>query len=119
MAAAQPWAGGNAILGGWQLTNIFQARSGDPLTMAYSPNNNTEVSSLITISGRNAYRPNLVPGVAIMNSTRAYNTAVSGIQYLNNATLLRPTRHRRQMRRLVTRRATAYAASLSGNWIRA
>jgi hypothetical protein len=76
---------GNEILGGWQLTNIFQARSGDPLTMAYSPNNNTEVSSLITISGRNAYRPNIVPGVAIKNSTWAYNTAVSGIQYLNNS----------------------------------
>ena len=28
----------NTILGGWQMTDIFQARSGDPLTFAYSPN---------------------------------------------------------------------------------
>jgi hypothetical protein len=49
---------GNAILGGWQMTDIFQARSGDPLTFAYSPDSDTQVSPLITISGRNSYRPN-------------------------------------------------------------
>jgi hypothetical protein len=73
------------FVGGWQLTNIFQARSGDPLTMAYNPSNNGEVSGLITISGRNSYRPNLMPGVPIKNSTWAYNTTLSGIQYLNNS----------------------------------
>jgi outer membrane receptor protein involved in Fe transport len=73
------------FVGGWQLTNIFQARSGNPLTMAYNPSNNAEVSGLITISGRNSYRPNLTPRVPLKNSTWAYNTALSGIQYLNNS----------------------------------
>jgi hypothetical protein len=76
----------DTVLGGWQMTDILQARSGDPLTMAYSPNTNTQVSTLITINGRNAYRPNLVPGVPIKNSTWAYNSTLSGIQYLNNST---------------------------------
>ncbi len=78
------------IVGGWQLTNIFQARSGDPLTMAYNPSTNAEVSTLITISGRNSYRPNLAPGVPIKNSTWAYNTALSGIVYLNPAAYTTP-----------------------------
>jgi hypothetical protein len=64
----------NRILGGWQMTDIFQARSGDPLTMAYSPNNNTQVSTLITIDGRNAYRPNQNgPAVA---SSKVYDPSV-------------------------------------------
>ena len=74
----------NTILGGWQVTGIFQARSGDPLTMAYSPNNNTEVSTLITINGRNAYRPNLT-GQAIMSANRSFNSNFDGIFYLNSA----------------------------------
>jgi hypothetical protein len=74
----------DTVLGGWQMTDILQARSGDPLTMAYSPNTNTQVSTLITINGRNAYRPNLMPGNPIKNSTWAYNSTLGGIQYLNN-----------------------------------
>ncbi len=82
------WLGGNmnrvwdTALGGWQMTNILQARSGDPLTMAYNPNNNAQVSGIITISGRNAYRPNLT-GSPIKNSTWAYNSSLGGIVYLN------------------------------------
>jgi hypothetical protein len=58
------WLGENmnraldTVLGGWQMTDIFQARSGDPITFAYSPDGNTQVSPLITIDGRNSYRPN-------------------------------------------------------------
>jgi hypothetical protein len=48
----------NAVLGGWQTTQIFQTMSGDPLTFAYSPNDYQEVSGMITVYGRNAYRPN-------------------------------------------------------------
>ena len=73
----------DTALGGWQMTNIFQARSGDPLTMAYNPSTNTQVSGIITISGRNSYRPNLT-GHPVKNTSWAYNTALSGIQYLNN-----------------------------------
>jgi hypothetical protein len=73
----------DTALGGWQMTNIFQARSGNPLTMAYNPSTNAQVSGIITISGRNSYRPNLT-GNPIKNTSWAYNTGLSGIQYLNN-----------------------------------
>jgi hypothetical protein len=76
----------NQIVGGWQTTEIFQARSGDPLTLAYSPdaNANNEVSGLITINGRNAYRPSLT-GSAIKSSNRAYSSSLGGIPYLNSS----------------------------------
>jgi hypothetical protein len=76
----------NTILGGWQMTDIFQARSGDPLTMAYSPDtySNNQVSGLITIDGRNTYRPNLT-GSSIKNSSLAYNSSIGGILYLNSS----------------------------------
>ena len=84
------WLGGNmnrawnTALGGWQMTDILQARSGDPLTMAYSPDSysNNQVSGLITIDGRNTYRPNLT-GSPIKTSNWAYNSNIGGIQYLN------------------------------------
>ena len=67
----------NMVLGGWQMTDIFQARSGDPLTFAYSPDGDTQVSPLITISGRNSYRPNQSgPALAANKSYQGYfNTA--------------------------------------------
>lgn len=80
---------GNAILGGWEMTDIFQARSGDPLTMGYSPNNNTQVSQLITISGRNAYRPNLT-GSPIKSTNTTYNSSLGGIVYLNSSAYSTP-----------------------------
>ena len=65
------WA--DALVGGWQTTEIFNARSGDPLTFAYSPNNDQEVSPLITVDGRNAYRPNQTgPAVASNKSISQY-----------------------------------------------
>ncbi|MGA2832660.1 MAG: TonB-dependent receptor [Terracidiphilus sp.] len=80
----------NTALGGWQMTDIFQARSGDPLTMAYNPSTNAQVSTLITINGRNSYRPNLVPGVPVKNSTWAYNSNLGGIVYLNSSAYTTP-----------------------------
>jgi hypothetical protein len=67
----------NAILGGWQMTDIFQARSGNPLTFAYGPDGDTQVSPLITISGRNSYRPNQSgPAISASKSYKGYfNTA--------------------------------------------
>jgi len=67
----------------------------------YSPNNNTQVSSLITISGRNSYRPNLT-GSPIMSTDRSYNPTFSGIQYLNGAAYSTPP----AMRPLAIRPAT-------------
>ena len=77
------WLGGNmnraldTVLGGWQMTDIFQARSGDPITFAYGPSTNQQVSPLITIDGRNAYRPNQSgPAKATNMSYKGYfNTA--------------------------------------------
>jgi hypothetical protein len=61
------------ILGGWQMTDIFQARSGDPITFAYSPDSDTQVSTLITIDGRNSYRPNQSgPAIAANKSYTGY-----------------------------------------------
>jgi len=57
----------NNLLGGWQATGILQIRSGDPLTFAYSPNTAQQVSALITVDGRNAYRPNQT-GAAVSGS---------------------------------------------------
>jgi hypothetical protein len=65
------------VLGGWQMTDILQALSGNPLTFAYSPNSNQEVSALISIYGRNAYRPNQT-GSAVASSksyTQYFNAA--------------------------------------------
>ena len=67
----------NAVLGGWQMTDIFQARSGDPLTMAYSPDTATQVSPLITISGRNSYRPNQSGSALATNKSYAHYLNVS------------------------------------------
>jgi hypothetical protein len=73
------WLGGNmdhiwdTVLGGWQMTDIFQARSGDPITFAYSPDSDTQVSPLITINGRNSYRPNQSgPALAANKSYTGY-----------------------------------------------
>jgi hypothetical protein len=73
------WLGGNmnriwdTVLGGWQMTDIFQARSGDPITFAYSPDGDTQVSPLITINGRNSYRPNQSgPAIATNKSYKGY-----------------------------------------------
>jgi hypothetical protein len=54
--------------------------------MNYSPDtySNNQVSGLITIDGRNTYRPNLT-GSAIKSSSLAYNPTIGGIQYLNSS----------------------------------
>ncbi|MDR3793812.1 MAG: TonB-dependent receptor [Terracidiphilus sp.] len=72
----------NNVVGGWQMTGIFQARSGNPLTFAYSPNTYQQVSALITVDGRNAYRPNQTgPAVA---SDKSY------LQYFNVGSFASP-----------------------------
>jgi len=61
------------IAGGWETTAIVMGRSGDPLNFAYSPNNDQEVSALITVDGRNAYRPNQSgPAIASNKSYQEY-----------------------------------------------
>jgi hypothetical protein len=72
----------DALVGGWQTTDIFNTRSGDPLTFAYSPNSDQQVSALITVDGRNSYRPNQT-GPAV-----ASNKSIS--QYFNYASFASP-----------------------------
>jgi hypothetical protein len=63
----------DTLVGGWQTTDIFNTRSGNPLTFAYSPNTNQQVSPLITVDGRNSYRPNQTgPAVASNKSYQQY-----------------------------------------------
>ncbi|WP_420239658.1 TonB-dependent receptor domain-containing protein [Telmatobacter bradus] len=73
----------NYVLGGWQATGILQARSGDPLTFAYSPSTSQSVSPLISVDGRNAYRPNQ-SGAAVA-SGKSYQ------QYFNTASFSSPS----------------------------
>ena len=73
----------NYLLGGWQATGILQARSGDALTLAYNPSTSMEVSPLISVDGRNAYRPNQA-GAAVSGSK-------SRKQYFNTASFSTPT----------------------------
>jgi hypothetical protein len=47
------------LVGGWQVTAISHARSGEPVTMFYTPGLGQEVSPVITVFGRNMYRPNV------------------------------------------------------------
>jgi hypothetical protein len=72
----------NEVIGNWQATDILQARSGDPLTFAYSPSTNEEVSPAISIYGRNAYRPN--------QSGRAVASSKSYKQYFNTGNFSTP-----------------------------
>ncbi len=67
----------NGVIGGWQMTDILQMRSGDPLTFSYSPGPNTQVSATIPVYGENAYRPTQSgPAVASNKSyTQYFNTA--------------------------------------------
>jgi hypothetical protein len=67
----------NEVIGGWQMTDILQMRSGDPLTFSYSPSPYTQVSATIPVYGENAYRPNQGgPAVAANKShTQYFNTA--------------------------------------------
>jgi hypothetical protein len=67
----------NQLLGGWQMTDIFQARSGDPLTFSYSPSPATQVSATIPVYGENAYRPNQTGSAVASNKshTQYFNTA--------------------------------------------
>jgi hypothetical protein len=73
----------NNVIGGWRMTGIFQARSGNPLTFAYSPNTYQQVSALITVDGRNAYRPNQ-SGAAVA-SNKSY------MQYFNVSSFSSPS----------------------------
>jgi hypothetical protein len=49
----------NGVIGGWEANTIVNARSGEPVTLTYTPSANNQVVPVISVLGRNAYRPNV------------------------------------------------------------
>ena len=74
----------NALLGGWQLSGIGQARTGLPMNISYSRSSSPSVSPYGISSG---LRPNLVPGQPIYLSG---NAATGGLLWLNPAAFSAP-----------------------------
>jgi hypothetical protein len=62
----------NLILGGWQITAINNARSGAPITLIYQPSLANEVSPVITVFGRNQYRPNIMENPKVPGNQRSH-----------------------------------------------
>jgi hypothetical protein len=62
----------NLILGGWQITAINNARSGAPITLIYQPSLANEVSPVITVFGRNQYRPNIIGNPKVPDGQRSH-----------------------------------------------
>jgi hypothetical protein len=47
------------VLGGWDLNTIINMRSGEPFTLSYTPNAQQQVVPVLSVLGRNSYRPNV------------------------------------------------------------
>jgi hypothetical protein len=74
----------DALLGGWQLSGISQARTGLPLNISYSRSSSPSVSPYGISAG---LRPNLVPGQPLYLSG---NAATGGLLWLNPAAFSAP-----------------------------
>ncbi|HYZ86940.1 MAG TPA: TonB-dependent receptor, partial [Bryobacteraceae bacterium] len=71
--------GVDAVIGGWRLTAINFAQSGNPVNLSYDP------SSAFQVSGAPTYRPNIIGDPLVPESER------SPSRYLNPATVIVPT----------------------------
>jgi hypothetical protein len=76
------------LVGGWQITAISHARSGSPVTMFYTPGLGQEVSPVITVFGRNMYRPNLLRNPLVPEGSRSHDN------YLDRTALEAPPQNR-------------------------
>lgn len=80
----------NALLGGWQVSGIGQARTGLPVNITYSRSSNCSYApgkSCVSPYGINSgLRPNLVPGQPLYLSGHV----TGGIQWLNPAAFSKP-----------------------------
>jgi hypothetical protein len=74
----------NALLGGWQLSGISQARSGLPMNITYSRSSSPSVSPYGISAG---LRPNLVAGQPVFLSG---NAPTGGLLFLNPAAFAAP-----------------------------
>ena len=71
------------FVGGWDINAIVNARSGEPVTLTYTPDAQHQVVPVISVLGRNAYRPNVSGSPVLSNRTPQ--------KYLNNAAVSVPT----------------------------
>jgi len=72
------------LLGGWDVNTILNMRSGEPVTLAYTPNAQQQVVPVLAVLGRNNYRPNVTGSPVLPKGTRTPQ------KYLNSATVSTP-----------------------------
>lgn len=72
----------DVLAGGWDVNSIVNARSGEPVTLTYTPDALHQVVPVISVLGRNAYRPNVSGSPVLSNRTPQ--------KYLNSATVSVP-----------------------------
>ncbi|WP_052313286.1 TonB-dependent receptor [Terriglobus roseus] len=75
----------DTLLGGWNLNTILNMRSGEPFTLSYTPNAQQQVVPVLSVLGRNTYRPNVSGAIGLPNGTR------TPARYLNSANVSVPT----------------------------
>jgi hypothetical protein len=76
----------DAILGGWQMSGIFNAWSGDRINLRYSPSAAFQVSGITQdFRGANDYRPNVIGDVLAPKSERSITN------YFNKNNVVLPT----------------------------
>ncbi len=74
----------DTLLGGWDLNTIVNMRSGEPVTLSYSPNAQQQVVPVLAVLGRNNYRPNVTGSPVLPEGTRTPQ------KYLNSANVSVP-----------------------------
>lgn len=72
------------LVGGWNLSSIINMRSGEPFTLSYTPNSQQQVVPVISVLGRNSYRPNVTGDVLTPKASR------TPLKYLNSANVAIP-----------------------------
>jgi hypothetical protein len=73
------------VLGGWQVNTIMNMRSGAPLTLSYSPTTQQQVVPVISLLGRNAYRPHILRDPLTAEGQRGPNS------YLDRSAVFLPS----------------------------
>jgi hypothetical protein len=71
-------------LGGWSLTSIINMRSGEPFTLSYTPNSQQQVVPVLSVLGRNTYRPNVSGAILAPKASR------TPLNYLNASNVTIP-----------------------------
>ncbi len=75
----------DALLGGWQVNGIVNLRTGAPITLTYTPTAQQQVVPVLSVFGRNAYRPNILRNPLTPEDRRGPNS------YLDRTAVAIPT----------------------------